>query len=978
MSAAVMARESKGGAQAARKAAGNLRINQPDDAYEREADRVAEEVMAGARRMPSWSLSRVAMPHVQRQCTCGGECEDCKKDKKEKLLQREPAGHESAPALVPLSVGTVLRGAGRPLDAATRAFMESGFGHDFGRVRIFADEHAAASAGDVHANAYTVGEKIVFNRGRYTPGSETGRRLLAHELAHVVQQNGGAAPRMIQRDDEEPHAVVTQQGTGSVLEKAFAAADRGNLPEAVRLANGLDAFQLKYFLEIYKGNRLLMKQLHEAARGTEGVGEKSAIGLKTEEVYKEEKKKEDFAYQKDLAKQNGLPEPVEGAPPPPPPKPLTVEEKKQKCATGKLEGLKTFPIQLKQGMFEFNSAPLSATRTASGVQVSQPQNSVFGNRAFRRDTKTLPLQVFTGGITLANDDVVRVRMYDSDGKPTGKTGCLTGEEMLKVGSASDNATLLAIGSTVVNAASVFVPGAGTVAGKVGTAALQIGVNEGFDIAGQANLVHYGLQDKIDWAQVAFDTLFQVITAGVAHGAGPVAESLADSVSAKAGSAYTRAAIKFGVLQVLPTATAILQTTANQVFNSLRGQAKDMTVREFASAVGEALAQHLLQQVLHAAVGPDAEQQQKNKAHAEEAHEAQATLNQPPATVAQHESPAPVPKKQTAEHHENDAPAPKKSPAKQEMEPEGKSPVKAVPKEEMLDEAPVKIDGKDHEVVAGKKGFGLCSEPPCPAIPVVYREELDSNAEFAARYKAIRKRAETDVKGANQDAVKLVGDMEKVRDVGRNSRNADQLKKMGSVEGDAQLDKMKLGVGKERMEKIQSGDKDFVLDRALTFDIDEVLPVGAEGVKPQRAVKRALDASNRQLLDPNTNRTSKGLGIDPRELAANRKPSPQVSVAQEPSAILTKRFSEVKELNNIFNEAVASVKDPGKLKPTELKAAVNRETRRIITEGKGPDAVAVRKALKDLGFERLPGSGWTMQKAPPPAPPPPPPASGGTP
>jgi len=181
-----------------------------------------------------------------------------------------------------------------------------------------------------------------------------------------------------------------------------------------------------------------------------------------------------------------------------------------------------------------------------------------------------------------------------------------------------------------------------------------------------------------------------------------------------------------------------------------------------------------------------------------------------------------------------------------------------------------------------------------------------------------------------------------------------------------------------MEKIQSGDKDFVLDRALTFDIDEVLPVGAEGVKPQRAVKRALDASNRQLLDPNTNRTSKGLGIDPRELAANRKPSPQVSVAQEPSAILTKRFSEVKELNNIFNEAVASVKDPGKLKPTELKAAVNRETRRIITEGKGPDAVAVRKALKDLGFERLPGSGWTMQKAPPPAPPPPPPASGGTP
>jgi hypothetical protein len=178
--------------------------------------------------------------------------------------------------------------------------------------------------------------------------------------------------------------------------------------------------------------------------------------------------------------------------------------------------------------------------------------------------------------------------------------------------------------------------------------------------------------------------------------------------------------------------------------------------------------------------------------------------------------------------------------------------------------------------------------------------------------------------------------------------------------------MELGVGKDRLKKIQSGEKNFVLDRALTFDIDEVLPVGARDIKPQRAVSRALDASNRQLLDPHTNRTSKGLGIDPRELKQNRPAQPQVSVTADPSAIVTKRFSEVVELKNIFDQAVASVKEPQTMSPTELKAAINKETRRIITEGNGPDAIAVRKALNDIGFERLPGSGWTMMKSPPPS------------
>jgi hypothetical protein len=89
-------------------------------------------------------------------------------------------------------VHEALRSPGRPLDAAIRTDMESRFGHDFGRVRVHTDARAAASAGAVDALAYTVGRDVVFGPGQYQPGTAAGRRLLAHELAHTIQQGGAA------------------------------------------------------------------------------------------------------------------------------------------------------------------------------------------------------------------------------------------------------------------------------------------------------------------------------------------------------------------------------------------------------------------------------------------------------------------------------------------------------------------------------------------------------------------------------------------------------------------------------------------------------------------------------------------------------------------------------------------------------------------------------------------------------------------
>lgn len=94
----------------------------------------------------------------------------------------------------PPSVPEVLRSSGQSLDAATRALMEPRFRHDFSRVRVHVDSGAAASAQEIDALAYTVGRDIVFASGRFAPHTASGQRLLAHELAHTIQQGEARQP----------------------------------------------------------------------------------------------------------------------------------------------------------------------------------------------------------------------------------------------------------------------------------------------------------------------------------------------------------------------------------------------------------------------------------------------------------------------------------------------------------------------------------------------------------------------------------------------------------------------------------------------------------------------------------------------------------------------------------------------------------------------------------------------------------------
>jgi len=170
-----------------------LAISQPDDPAEVEADRIADQVM----RMPA--------PTVQRQCAvCVVGEAPCPKCEAEAPVTVSRKAEGALAGEAPTSVHSTLRSPGQPLASSTRAFFEPRFGQDLSHVRVHTDGEAEQSAQDVNALAYTVGSHVVFGAGRYAPHSIAGQRLLAHELAHVIQQHAGGVTMKIQRECSDP------------------------------------------------------------------------------------------------------------------------------------------------------------------------------------------------------------------------------------------------------------------------------------------------------------------------------------------------------------------------------------------------------------------------------------------------------------------------------------------------------------------------------------------------------------------------------------------------------------------------------------------------------------------------------------------------------------------------------------------------------------------------------------------------------
>ncbi len=178
-----------------------LEVGAVDDPLEREADRAAELVMrmpqTGAAVLPA--VTGDELPGVQRKTAAP-------------QISRMGSSSAGSQITAPPSVHEVLNSPGQPLAPATRAFFEPRFGHDFSRVRIHADKAAQSSAASIDAHAYTVGHHVAFGPGRLAPQTSAGRILLAHELAHVIQQGEAAQFQVAPQKETDQKLAAAETG----------------------------------------------------------------------------------------------------------------------------------------------------------------------------------------------------------------------------------------------------------------------------------------------------------------------------------------------------------------------------------------------------------------------------------------------------------------------------------------------------------------------------------------------------------------------------------------------------------------------------------------------------------------------------------------------------------------------------------------------------------------------------------------------
>jgi Domain of unknown function (DUF4157) len=233
-----------------------LRIGPPGDAYEREADRVADAIVHDGAEAP-FRVSAIG-PGVQRACHCQDDevVQRCScQGKDEEIVQRCSCQEQDDPALMqPKTAGgparsadgfekrvDALRGSGRPLPGDLRAFFEPRFGHDFGSVRVHTGAGASQAADAVRARAFAVGNDVVFGGGEWSPGTDAGKRLIAHELTHIVQQTPLVARRkpVVQRSLDAAEATGTDAGT--IPEQQSPEAAPGASPEPAAAAPSPDA-----------------------------------------------------------------------------------------------------------------------------------------------------------------------------------------------------------------------------------------------------------------------------------------------------------------------------------------------------------------------------------------------------------------------------------------------------------------------------------------------------------------------------------------------------------------------------------------------------------------------------------------------------------------------------------------------------------------------------------------------------------------
>jgi hypothetical protein len=312
-------------------------IGEPDDVHEREAERISEQIV----RMPTptpTTVAGVSSGSVQRKCAACAEA--------------------ARPSAAP-QIEHALRSPARPLDASTRAFMEPRFGRDFSDVRVHSGSVASASAQAIGARAYTVGSHIVMGPGARGFDSIEGRKLLAHELTHVVQQRAGIQRGVVQR------SMATYVKAMNQTPRDF--------ETAAEHLNGEKVGDIKIVLKNLSPK--LRVDLHAAALANTRVGKCSNIARLTEPDYLKDNpsaaKAADVCTAATPAKPTQTVVTQTATPEPEPPPPLTAVP--DKCPAG-LDGdefWKCWTKEIREGVRHSMEGKIYEDRLAEAVQMLQ-------------------------------------------------------------------------------------------------------------------------------------------------------------------------------------------------------------------------------------------------------------------------------------------------------------------------------------------------------------------------------------------------------------------------------------------------------------------------------------------------------------------------------------------------------------------------------------------------------------------------------
>ncbi len=253
-----------------------LSISQPDDPEEREADAVADRIMR-SHAGPGAAVST---------CSCSNDeemCDECKQKNSATISRKADGNNATTP---PHRVMNQLRGsAGHPLDTSTRAFFEPRFGRDLSHVRVHTDSAAESSSRSIQAHAFAAKNNIFFASGQFSPHTDTGRRLLAHELTHVVQQQSGSfSDQRVQRQSDNSATDPSTAPGAADLDHRYQAElanarQTGNWQMAAQLLNGFDKEDIQSRLGVL--SRLEIHSMHDGAVANPSVGPDSQIAQLT-------------------------------------------------------------------------------------------------------------------------------------------------------------------------------------------------------------------------------------------------------------------------------------------------------------------------------------------------------------------------------------------------------------------------------------------------------------------------------------------------------------------------------------------------------------------------------------------------------------------------------------------------------------------------------------------------------------------------